>query len=318
MRRHVTTPEYPIDPSDSGGATRLPSRSTAPRAGGALVLLLLAVMVVGTPACRKAAPPQSPAEVQVVRGASVPESPDDGAWSEAPVHVEPLLLQDLVEPRLMTPSTVQVRIQAISDGTRVAFRLEWDDKEKDDLPGAARFSDACAVQIPAKMEADVPAPQMGEMNRPVEITYWRASWQAEADGRPDDIKALYPGATVDHYPFQAEPLQKEPDARHDMEARYAPARALGNAMEGPHEKPVQDLIAEGPGTITPAPATRSSAKGRHKAAGWAVVLSRPLPAGLAPGGRSQVAFAVWEGSKQEVGSRKMRTGWTPLSLEAAR
>ena len=62
----------------------------------------------------------------------------------------------------------------------------------------------------------------------------------------------------------------------------------------------------------------SVAKGLHKAAGWAVVLSRPLPAGLAPGGRSQVAFAVWEGSKQEVGSRKMRTGWTPLSLEGAR
>jgi DMSO reductase family type II enzyme heme b subunit len=275
-------------------------------------------MVVTALSCAPAPPPQSPSEVQVIRQASIPASPDDAAWNSAPVHVEPLILQELVEPRLLTPSTAQVRVQAVTDGSRIAFRVEWDDSGKDDLPGAARFSDACAVQLPAKTEADVPAPQMGETHRPVEITYWRASWQAEAEGRPDDIKALYPGATVDHYPFQAEPLAKEEKARHDMETRYAPARALGNEMEGPREKPVQDLIAEGPGTITPAPASHSEGKGKYGKTGWAVVLSRPLPAGLAPGGRSQVAFAVWEGSRQEVGSRKMRSGWTPLSLEAVR
>jgi hypothetical protein len=283
------------------------------------VLLLYAAMAaVAVLSCAPKAPPQSPSEVQVIHQASIPATPDDAAWKSVPLHVEPLVLQDLVEPRLLTPSTQQVRVQAVTDGTRIAFRVEWDDTEKDDLPGAARFSDACAVQLPAKTEADVPAPQMGEAGRGVEITYWRASWQAEVEGRPDDIKALYPGATVDHYPFEAAPLEKDDEARQEMKARYAPARALGNGMEGPREKPVQDLIAEGPGTITPVPAGASAGKGAYGDGKWAVVLSRPLPAGLAPGGRSQVAFAVWEGSKQEVGSRKMRSGWTPLSLEAAR
>jgi ethylbenzene dehydrogenase len=292
------------------------------RASGFILPLAVASILA---ACGGGAPPSSPAEVLAVHRAAVPDDPGDAAWTTAPVHPAALILQDLVEPRLMTPSTTQVRVQAITDGTRIAFRLEWADATKDDLPGAARFSDACAVQLPSKIEADVPAPQMGESNRPVEISYWRASWQAEVDGRKDDIRSLYPGAAVDHYPFEAAPLKPGSEAQSEMAARYAPARALGNAMEGPRDRPVQDLIAEGPGTIRPAEtsaraasAGRSAGRGGRSGTGWAVVIARPLPQGLGPGGRSQVAFAVWEGSRQEVGSRKMRTPWTPLSVEAGR
>jgi hypothetical protein len=49
--------------------------------------------------------------------------------------------------------------------------------------------------------------------------------------------------------------------------------------------------------------------------GWSVVLSRPLPTGLDPGRRTQVAFAVWQGAHQEAGARKMRTVWVPLAIE---
>ncbi len=53
-------------------------------------------------------------------------------------------------------------------------------------------------------------------------------------------------------------------------------------------------------------------------AGWAVVITRPLPSGLAPGGTSLVAFAVWNGSDGDVGGRKMRTVWIPLTLTGAK
>jgi hypothetical protein len=46
-----------------------------------------------------------------------------------------------------------------------------------------------------------------------------------------------------------------------------------------------------------------------------VVLIRQLPAGLSAANGSQVAFAVWEGSREEIGSRKMRTGWIPLVMK---
>jgi Ethylbenzene dehydrogenase len=277
------------------------------------LMLVLAVLVLG--ACGQK-PPATTAEVVVVNQTVVPADPNDAAWQNVPVHVSPLILQDMVEPRLLNASTGEVRVRAITDGTRVAFRLEWTDSTKDDLPGAARFSDACAVQFPATVAADAPAPQMGENGRPVEITFWRAAWQATVDGRGQSIADLYPGATVDHYPFEAASLEKGSPAQREMAARYAPALAVGNRMAGPRERPVEDLIAEGPGTLNPARSTDSNGRGQRTESGWSVLISRTLPQGLAPGKRSQVAFAVWEGSHQEAGARKMRTGWVPIVVEA--
>ena len=100
-----------------------------------------------------------------------------------------------------------------------------------------------------------------------------------------------------------------------MASRYAPAQAVGNRRVGPREFPVEDLIAEGPGTLSPNAAAGSRGRGERTADGWSVVIVRKVPEGWAPRIRTQIAFAVWEGSAKEVGARKMRTGWVPLSLK---
>jgi DMSO reductase family type II enzyme heme b subunit len=87
-------------------------------------------------------------------------------------------------------------------------------------------------------------------------------------------------------------------------------------MEGPREKSVEDLLAEGPGTLTPTPSL-SDGHGRRTDGGWEVVLVRPLPEGLGAGVTGQVAFAVWQGSSEESGSKKMRSVWIPLTLESS-
>jgi hypothetical protein len=120
---------------------------------------------------------------------------------------------------------------------------------------------------------------------------------------------------IDHYPFTAAPLAKDAKAQAEMAQRYAPARALGNIVS-PTKRAVQDLVAEGPGTLTPAPAI-SSGSGKRVPGGWSVAITRPLPKGLGLGGRTQVAFAVWNGSEGDVGARKMRTVWIPLSVGKA-
>ena len=190
-----------------------------------------------------------------------------------------------------------------------------------DLPGPARFMDACAVQVPAKLEANVPDPQMGMQGKGVEITYWRADWQAVVDGRPDSLKEMYPNASINGYPFEANSLEKGSAAQQEMATRYAPARALGNRRVGTRAVPVEDLLAEGPGTLAPASPSGgvagSKGKGVKSEYGWSVVITRKLPTGLAPGARTQVAFAIWEGGHQETGARKMRTGWIPLLMKGA-
>ncbi len=265
--------------------------------------------------CQKAAPPPPLASVVVASCAAIPAAPGDPAWDAVPEYVAVLIAQDLVEPRLLRLSTPEIRVRAVSDGSRMAFRLAWTDDTRDDLPGPAEFVDACAVQMPRVIEATVPAPQMGETGRPVDIVFWNAAWQATVDGRGDSIRDIHPYAAVDHYPFEAASLQPGSAPQQEMATRYAPARAVGNTMAGPRQSPVQDLSAEGPGTLSPVPDGHSTGAGRRTEAGWSVVIVRDLPQALTSQGDSQVAFAVWEGGHEEVGARKMRTAWIPLKLE---
>jgi hypothetical protein len=278
-----------------------------------IILLILFAAILPT-ACQKQAPPPL-TEVVAIQSASAPEKPDDAAWNSAPEFIAKLILQDLVEPRLLTPSTAEVRVRAIRTEKEIVLRLDWDDATTDNLSDPGHFCDACAVQLPRKFEPTVPAPQMGEANRGVEITYWNAGWQAMVDGRGDRITDIYPNATVDHYPFEAHSLEKGSPEQLEMAKRYAPAKALGNMMAGPRTSAVQDMIAEGPGTITPAAAGDSKGCGRRTAKGWSVVISRRLPDGIAVAVNPQIAFAVWDGAKQEVGARKMRTAWINLNVK---
>ena len=240
-------------------------------------------------------------------------NPADAGWDRIPEHVAKLMPQDLVEPRLLQPSTQEVRVQTVTFGSEIAFRLRWIDKEVNDAPGPTAFLDGCAVQIPVRIEANPPDPQMGQPGHPVDIVFWRADWQASVKGRPDTIQGLYPNAQVDHYPFQAKSLAPGSPQQQEMARRYAPAAAVGNRRVGPRESPVELLTAEGPGTLVPGQGV-AKGQGIRSPDGWTVVISRKRPEGLAPKVRSQVAFAVWEGSAREVGARKMRTGWIPLAV----
>lgn len=277
-----------------------------------LVSLVILGLVVFS-ACRRAVITTPDVQVATVKAISL--DPNDSIWNNAPTHASKLILQDLVEPRQMEVSTQEVRVQAVTDGKDVAFRIEWMDETQNDKAAPHNFIDGCAVQLPVKIEANVPAPQMGETGKTVQISFWRADWQAIVDGRADEITSLYPNAKPDHYPFNAKSLENNPQLQQEAARRYAPARALGNQRQGPREQPVEDMIAEGPGTLTPSPQAFSKGKGVRAGKSWAVVISRPLPEGFSKERSSQIAFAVWEGSHGEVGARKMRTGWVNMIMK---
>ncbi len=263
--------------------------------------------------CRRAIVPTP--DVQVISAKNVTLEANDSAWNNAPTHVSKLILQDLVEPRQMEVSTREVQVQAITNGTEIAFRIEWLDETNNDKAAPHNFIDGCAVQVPIKIAESVPAPQMGEVGKTVQISYWRADWQAIVDGRADEITSIYPNSKPDHYPFNAKSLENNPEVQKEAALRYAPARALGNNRQGPREQPVEDLIAEGPGTISPNPQAFSKGKGIRIDKSWVVVITRPLPEGFSKEKSSQIAFAIWEGSHGETGARKMRTGWVTLAMK---
>ncbi len=283
--------------------------------------IALAMIVVG---CGKPGAAASTAEVLAAYAAKLPPAdPLSAAWQGVVEHGAALLPQDVTEPRLLKPSaTSLVRVRALHDGARLALRLEWNDATEDRLLGPGRFSDSVAVQIPARSGA-APSAFMGEVGKPVRITFWRAAWQEAAMNAPEKVvKALYPNATVDHYPFDA---AKSKAARAALARQYAPAVAAGNPGApppegaGPAPGTTQDLEAEGFGTLTPrAGSRRSTGEGRWKKGVWTAVITLPISeesgAALAPGRRTYVAFAVWDGGDRHVGGRKLRSNWIALTL----
>ena len=154
-----------------------------------------------TAGCRTTAPVST--EVVAMKIAKVPSAPSDSGWSAAPEFTAKLLLQDLVDPRLMKPSTQEVHVRAVTDGSVLAFRLAWADPVVNDLPGPGRFMDGCAIRIPRAIDTNPPDPQMGQAGKTVDIAFWRADWQASVDGRKDTIQSIYPNAAINHYPFQS-------------------------------------------------------------------------------------------------------------------
>lgn len=288
-----------------------------------LMLLCLAATAI---ACGKGpAGEDSPAlaakeiRVATTTGDLPATDPFSKQWTDAREVMVPMLVQDVAEPRLTEKGTETVSVRALRDGENIVFRLVWDDDGVDDLADTDRSVDGAAIQFPAIGEAEgLPDAMMGEKGKPVSISLWRASWQRRADGGTHGIEALYPNAAIDHYPADA---VKDKEGRERLGKLYEPPRAVGNPVaKETITTPVEDLTAEGFGTLRPDEAGASVGRGEHRDGKWYVVISRRLDIApgaktlIRPGQSTYVAIAVWNGSRDHRGSKKMRSVWIPLVI----
>jgi hypothetical protein len=281
--------------------------------------LALAVLAASIGGCKgKRATPARTATEVVVRAAAgdLPRTdPTSKAWDKASEMIVTLLPQDLVEPKLVTPGVARIKVRALHDAGWIAFRLEWADATRDVLLGPGRFSDGVAVQLPTEAGSDVTDPAMGLKGRPVAISYWKAAWQETAD----PVAALRPNMPPTFYP----PAAASGGQRATLEREFAPARGANNPStnRAPGDA-VQDLLAEGAGTLTVATGQDSIGRGTWQGGVWRVTIARPLgppdTSPFRPGRRTYVAFAVWDGAAGNAGAKKMRTVWIPLTLEEAK
>lgn len=247
------------------------------------------------------------------RREGVPLDPGDDAWGDAQPTLVALLPQQMAPPFLADARVSELEARALHDGRELAFRLEWEDGERDDLDGIARFHDAVAVQLPARAGAAPPV-AMGAPGAPVHICQWRASWQRDLSGRANE-RTIYPRVVHDVMPGDLL------DSRSAV--AYTPGRAVGNPLsDDKRTSSVEELVAEGFGTATTLPAQRARGDARWSDGRWRVVIALPLhreDAGepLAPGSTWPVAFAVWLGSEANRGGRKQYANWLSCTLEAA-
>ncbi|GBC76363.1 Chlorate reductase subunit gamma [bacterium HR07] len=201
----------------------------------------------------------------------------------------------------------ELQVRALHNGRLIAFLLEWADPTKDqDIAQVDRFGDGVAVQFPVDPKAN-PSPFMGDAQNAVNIWQWQAAWQRDMDeGGLADVERVYP-------PYASE-----------VPYGIYVGRDAGNwRSQRDHKTPVENLIAQGFGTLTHQELQHVLGKGIWENGRWRVVFVRALHTGLAgdasfeAGQKNLINFAVWDGSSGERGARKsVSLNWHELTLEA--
>jgi DMSO reductase family type II enzyme heme b subunit len=104
---------------------------------------------------------------------------------------------------------------------------------------------------------------------------------------------------------------------------FYPGVFAGNSMSARERtSPVEELTASGFGSLTTHDQQLATGRGVNRGRRWRVVLSMPMDSGDAtkarvqPGTTVPVAFAAWNGDRQNRGSRKQYANWVPMEVEA--
>jgi len=265
---------------------------------------------------RKEAPVVTGAPIVARRHAGEIPLRDPGAapWRDAERVLVPLVAQQLVPPYLDRTGVVELRARAAYNANQVALLVEWEDDEVDDLDGIRRYHDAVAVQLPARLGASPPAITMGAPGNPVHILQWRATWQRDldSDGKTG-VDQIYPEVVHDVMPDDVLPRQTA--------ELYWVGRKAGNPLsQNFRTTPIEEVVAEGFGSVTHLRGQTASGHGVHEDGRWRVALSFPADrAGvgdpIAPGTSWPIAFAVWLGSQENRGGRKHYADWQTLIVE---
>jgi hypothetical protein len=247
-------------------------------------------------------------------------SPKATYWNGVPTQTVSLMAQPMVAPRPEATVVNSVEVQAVHDGNRIAFRLRWADPQVDEGGRLNSFSDAAALQFPAKRAEYPPAIMMGDAENPVHILHWRAQYQRDGQHGKPAMAELYPNKVLDMYPLEFADhgsLQPFTDAQRNV---FYPGRAEGNPQSF-RKTGVDEILAAGFGSSAVVQGN-SLGEAVWEKGQWTLVITRQLSieggSVLQPGDGNYVGFAIWEGGAGEVGSRKSVTmSWLPLNLAAA-
>jgi hypothetical protein len=281
----------------------------APTKLSALVSLCLCALACGTPE------PVPITELKVAKIEADLALADPAAefWEDVAPGLISLMAQPMVAPRPETTTTDAVQVQAVHDGSRIAFRLRWKDPELSEAGPLGKFSDAIALEFPIR-EDELPPVMMGAKDHPVHLFHWRAQYQRDHDQGKPEMKEVYPNVSVDMYPME---FKDAKGGTREQAEQFAPGVAEGNPQSYAKQG-VDEIIAEGFSTSAVQEGHGSAGRGQWRDGWWEVVITRPLAieggSALKPGTPGNIAFAVWQGGQGEVGSRKCVTMmWTPLT-----
>ncbi len=204
-----------------------------------------------------------------------------------------------------------INFASVNNGEQLAIRLKWEDPTKNAFSELTQdvFRDGVAVQL-ALGEVTLhthghnePFFGMGNRGKPVNIWHWKSGLE--------------------------ETLEAESDMEYSTGGVDMDALIFGGVMSNPvsrlnstGDNAVEELNAEGFGTVTPQPADKQNVEGfgEWKDGVWTVVFLRDMPktgkwdADLTRREPSLIAFAVWDGLKEDRNGRKVISVWQRLNV----
>ncbi len=262
------------------------------------------------------------ASIIAVPVGKAPTDPDDPQWSRTRAALISLDPQNIVVPRLEEAGAKRVDVRALYDADRLSVLLEWKDAHRDaDLGTVLQYRDAVAIQFPEDPAAGPTSFMMGQSNRSVTIYHWKSDWQF---GQLHDVDEAYPNMYSDWYQRSGvEPGQmaEATDYLTKGEPEYLTAAAAGNLLADPRAQakigPVQKMRATGFGTIEPHETQDAEGFGVWRNGQWRIVVSIPR---MQPSFTFQeativpLAFAVWDGSRDERNGQKAISQWKDMRL----
>lgn len=219
----------------------------------------------------------------------VPVTADAAAWGDAPSQTLSLSAQQMALP--YGGGTVsEAEVQTVTNESHVAVRVTWPDSTRDtNISRPNAYSDAVAVMLHG---GDQPPITMGATGTPVDIWYWRASWQFGAHtGTGSGTGDMYA------YPHP------------DNETK--PGLAADNPLsQSKYSRYAQNYYARGYGSLSHAPAQNVDAAATREDDEWQVVFVRErstdgqYDAAFNESGEMYLTVAVWNGSADEVNGQK--------------
>ncbi len=243
------------------------------------------------------------------------DDPWDVVWDAAPRQDVAMSKQNIAPP--FGGGTIETLIaRALHNSDRLYLLLEWEDDNLDDaVNGVAEFSDAIAVQFPAASIDALPPFTMGGAGAPVNIWQWKAVWQADIDSGFTTIRTRYPNTLVDFYPGGDDPqAAKSP-------LLFKTAQYVGNPLaQREHDSPIENLIAEGFGTLTNSDVQDVVGRGTWREGRWRALFSRQLEpvsedqASFTVGDSTNIAFAVWDGGSGNRNGQKSIAAFIELAV----
>lgn len=204
-----------------------------------------------------------------------------------------------------------ISVASVNNGNKLAIRLQWKDPTQNAFSELTQdvFRDGAAVQF-ALGDATLhthghnePFFGMGNRGKPVNIWHWKAGLEETLKA---EAEQEYAGGGVDMDALIFGGIMSNPVAK----------------LNATSENAVEELNAEGFGTITLQPPDNQNVEGygAWKDGFWTVVFVRDMEktgkwdVDLTRTDSSLVAFAVWDGSNEDRNGRKVISVWQRLNI----